>query len=73
MKVTFLGAGAGMCNAGRILHHLKHNLWHPDTAVMWVAFKGFNPRMTKLLGLICKPTCYQINKACVVYLLQYNW
>jgi metallo-beta-lactamase family protein len=29
-------AGAGMCNAGRILHHLKANLWKPETHVLIV-------------------------------------
>ncbi len=33
-------AGAGMCNAGRILHHLKQNLWKPDTHVMIVGYQG---------------------------------
>ena len=33
-------AGAGMCNAGRILHHLKHNLWNTDTFVVIVGFQG---------------------------------
>ncbi len=33
-------AGAGMCNAGRILHHLKQNLWRPETLVMIVGFQG---------------------------------
>jgi metallo-beta-lactamase family protein len=33
-------AGAGMCNAGRILHHLKENLWKPDTHVMIVGYQG---------------------------------
>lgn len=33
-------AGAGMCNAGRILHHLKANLWKPQTHVLIVGFQG---------------------------------
>ncbi len=33
-------AGAGMCNAGRILHHFKHSLWRPETAVMIVGYQS---------------------------------
>lgn len=33
-------AGAGMCTAGRILHHLKANLWKPETHVVIVGYQG---------------------------------
>jgi len=33
-------AGAGMCNAGRILHHLRANLWKPETHILIVGFQG---------------------------------
>lgn len=33
-------AGSGMCNAGRILHHLRHGLSHPETSVMIVGYQG---------------------------------
>lgn len=33
-------AGAGMCNGGRILHHLLHNLDNPKTHIMIVGYQS---------------------------------
>jgi metallo-beta-lactamase family protein len=34
-------AGSGMCNGGRIVHHLRANLWKPETQVLIVGYQGY--------------------------------
>jgi metallo-beta-lactamase family protein len=65
-------AGSGMANGGRVIHHLRHNLWRDDCSIIFVGYQAIGTpgraivdgaRSIKIFGeeIAVKARIYTIN------------
>ena len=51
-------SASGMCNAGRVRHHLKHNIWKPGASIVFVGYQAVGTPGRKLVEQARKITLF---------------
>lgn len=51
-------SASGMCNAGRIKHHLKHNIWRPGASIVFVGYQSVGTPGRKIIERAGKITLF---------------
>ncbi len=51
-------SASGMCNAGRVRHHLRHNIWKPGASIVFVGYQGVGTPGRKLVEKAKKITLF---------------